>query len=381
MQSPQYQFSPLTPGHLPWRRAACKTCWSARQGPGWERATGTWVPTGMPRSSPTAAGCASPLTVCWLGSHRAAGRDPFTTARLHLHTGGSGYGLATDGPRTPDTQGAVRSLSFRDKQARREVRGGGQGSPSGLLHLSWPTPEPRSRQPGSQAGPGGPDQRSADCSPLSPRPLPGSRKPPAGRTRGGARPGKFLATGCPLPPAPREPRAGPATGTHLGAATAASWARRCGPWRRCPPGCHCRARGSCWGCSASCWPRAGPSAAPSPAASGGSSRWRWPLPWLLAGSPTPGRQEGGGEVVSPDGIPSPGARASGSLLRPQARLRRGARTVRPAGAAAAKGHRMGASPSPPAVSRRRGSCRRASAGGLAGRAGLGAEPRPVGSGR
>lgn len=86
-------------------------------------------------------------------------------------------------------------------------------------------------------------------------------------------------------------------------------------------------------------------------------------------------------MVSPDGITSPGARASGSLLRPRARLRRGARTVRPAGAAAAKGHRMGASPSPPAVSRRRGSCRRASAGGLAGRAGLGAEPRPVGSGR
>lgn len=146
--------------------------------------------------------------------------------------------------------------------------------------------------------------------PRLPRPEPkpeAERKPregAAGAREGLPSPGKFVATGRPRPPAP--PWLLPAPGTHLGAATSASWARRCGPWRKCTPGCRCRARGSCWGCSASCWPRAGPSAAPSPAASGGSSRWRWPLPWLLAGSPATGRGAGGG-ALSPGGDPSPGA--------------------------------------------------------------------------
>lgn len=78
-----------------------------------------------------------------------------------------------------------------------------------------------------------------------------------------------------------DPRARLPTGTRtdLGAATFASCGRRCALWRRCPPGCRCRARGSCWDCSASCRRTAGPSAAPAPAASGGSSRWRWPRPW------------------------------------------------------------------------------------------------------
>lgn len=78
---------------------------------------------------------------------------------------------------------------------------------------------------------------------------------------------------------PKQARLPTVTHTDLGAVTCAFWGRRCALWRRYPPGCHCKARGSCWGCSASCWQRAGPSAAPAPAASGGSSRWRWPRPW------------------------------------------------------------------------------------------------------
>lgn len=57
-------------------------------------------------------------------------------------------------------------------------------------------------------------------------------------------------------------------------------------------------------------------------------------------------QGAGGGALSPDGAPSPGARASGrgSLLRGEARLRRGPPALRPAGAAPAAGHRMGAPP-------------------------------------
>lgn len=131
----------------------------------------------------------------------------------------------------------------------------------------------------------------------------------------------------------RGPRARLPTVTHtdLGAATCASWGRRCALWRRYPPGCRCRARGSCWGCSASCWQTAGPSAAPAPAASGGSSRWLWPRPWW-PGEWVPGgrgRREGEPGTREREGAAQTAARPRGRVGRRPEGVRRGVGALSP----------------------------------------------------
>lgn len=62
------------------------------------------------------------------------------------------------------------------------------------------------RTAGSKAGPGGPDPRCAGCRPPQPaEPFSRCREPPAGRTRGGARPGSFSPQVAPSRPPPGAP--------------------------------------------------------------------------------------------------------------------------------------------------------------------------------
>lgn len=135
------------------------------------------------------------------------------------HIDGSERGLAP-GHRTPK---ALCALCPSDRITSETGRRGRRAKPPGApcqQHTSVTHPGADS---GQQGWPRGSRPRVRRLPPSSARralfPLPGA----AGWQDPGRRPaGKFLATGCPLPPAPRNPRAGPATGTHLGAATAAS---------------------------------------------------------------------------------------------------------------------------------------------------------------
>lgn len=184
----------------------------------------------MPRSSPTAAGCASAFTVLTGETPSSGERDPVESRTPSLqpgctfqnHTDGSERGLAP-GHRTPK---ALCALCPSDRMTSETGRRGGRADPPGApcqQHSCRDPPRSRGADSGQQGWPRGSRPKVRRLPPSSARgallPLPGA----AGWQDPGRRPaGKFLATGCPLPPATRSPRAGPATGTHLGAATAAS---------------------------------------------------------------------------------------------------------------------------------------------------------------
>lgn len=68
--------------------------------------------------------------------------------------------------------------------------------------------------------------------------------------------------------------------SHLVSLASSSSARISGLWRRCRPGCRCTAPASYRGFSAAGERSVGGRVAPWPAASGGSTRWRWQLPCL-----------------------------------------------------------------------------------------------------
>lgn len=74
-------------------------------------------------------------------------------------------------------------------------------------------------------------------------------------------------------PAPRVP-------PHLASVASSSSSQISGLWRRCRPGSRCTAPASCRGSFAAGGQSVGGRVAPSPVASAGSNRWRWPLPCL-----------------------------------------------------------------------------------------------------
>lgn len=76
----------------------------------------------------------------------------------------------------------------------------------------------------------------------------------------------------------------PISPSHLVSVASSSSSQISGLWRRCRPGSRCTAPASYRGSSAAGEQSVGGRVAPSPVASAGSNRWRWPLPCLRRNS-------------------------------------------------------------------------------------------------